>query len=255
MIRPPTITISPTKRTALPIATARPRSTSSRPSRRANTGRSTRMATVTRSSKIEPSDRDLAVRRLEPAVVHERPQQHDGAGDREGDAEQPRRRRPTSPRPGRARSPPAVTRIIWSSGARNRDPPDLPEVPEREVQADAEHQQDHAELGELTDGLRIAPESRRERPQRDARDEVADDRRQPDTPGQQAADQRVREDDADVYQERNVRHGDTKISLDRSIDLSIDVKPRIQASGPCEARGLSHRSIDRSSDRAMAARN
>ena len=42
--------------------------------------------------------------------------------------------------------------------AGNGDAADLPEVAEREVQADAEHQQDHAELGELADRARIAAE-------------------------------------------------------------------------------------------------
>ena len=36
--------------------------------------------------------------------------------------------------------------------ARNRDLPDGPEIAEREMQADAEHQQDDAELRELADG-------------------------------------------------------------------------------------------------------
>ena len=46
------------------------------------------------------------------------------------------------------------------------------------MKADAEHQQDHADLGELADRLRIDVDAGRERPRRDPRHQVADERRQ-----------------------------------------------------------------------------
>ena len=48
-----------------------------------------------------------------------------------------------------------------------------------EVQPDAEHQQDHAELGELLGEPVVRDEARGEWSDRDAREQIADDRRQP----------------------------------------------------------------------------
>ncbi len=160
----------------------------------------------------QPADGDLAVRGFEPPGVHQRAQQHDRAGDRQRDAQQPRAADGPSPQPA---EPEARQRDDdhLEQRARHGDLPHLPEVLEGEVQADAEHQHDHAELGELTDGVRIALEAGGERPEGHAGDEIADDGRQSDAPGEQAADQRVRQDNPDVQKERNVRQG----GKDRSI--------------------------------------
>jgi hypothetical protein len=52
-------------------------------------------------------------------------------------------------------------------------------VTDGEVKPDAEHQQDDAEFGELARQSRIADETRRERADGDAGDEVADERGKP----------------------------------------------------------------------------
>ena len=62
--------------------------------------------------------------------------------------------------------------------ARHGHAADRREVGRGEMQADAEHQQDDADLGELAGKPGIGHEARRERADRDAGDEIADERRQ-----------------------------------------------------------------------------
>ena len=100
----------------------------------------------------EPADRHLAVRRVEPAVVHQAAHEHHRAGDGNRDAKHPGAGRREAPDPAesvadRRDDQPSEER------ARNGNPPHPPEIAKREMQPDAEHQQDDAELGELTDGL------------------------------------------------------------------------------------------------------
>lgn len=57
------------------------------------------------------------------------------------------------------------------------------------VQADAEHHQNDADLGELLGDGQIAAETRRVRPDEHAGEQVADDRRQSQAMGDVAADQ------------------------------------------------------------------
>ena len=82
-----------------------------------------------------------------------------------------------------------------------RDPPDRQQVAQVEVHADAEHQQDDADLGQLGGHLRVGHEAGRLRAERDAGQEVADDRRQaqplgdqPQHQGQDQADRQVDEE-------------------------------------------------------------
>ena len=58
------------------------------------------------------------------------------------------------------------------------------QVVEREVQPDAEHQQHHADLGELARELDVGDEARRGGPDHDAGEQVADQRRQPQPHGE-----------------------------------------------------------------------
>ena len=83
-----------------------------------------------------------------------------------------------------------MTITICSERARHRDPPTARELAERELDAQREQEQDDAELGELGDPLGVADEARRERPDDDAGDEVAEDRRLPEPDRDGADDQR-----------------------------------------------------------------
>ena len=64
-------------------------------------------------------------------------------------------------------------------GAGNRDRAHREQVLEREMQPDAEHQQDHADLGELVGEVLVGDEAGRERSDRDAGEQIADQRRDP----------------------------------------------------------------------------
>ncbi len=65
--------------------------------------------------------------------------------------------------------------------------PDGHQVARREVQADLEHQQGDADLGQFGGQLLAGGEARRERADDDARHQVADDIRQPQQPRRQRA--------------------------------------------------------------------
>ena len=75
-------------------------------------------------------------------------------------------------------------------GAGDGDLADRHQVLDREVQADAEHQQDDADLGQLAGQLLVADEARRERPDRDAGQQIADQRRQAQLDRQETAGER-----------------------------------------------------------------
>ena len=68
----------------------------------------------------------------------------------------------------------------------NGDRPHREQLLEREVQADAEHQQDDADLGELARERLVGDEARRRRADQHAGDEIADERRQAQPMGSRA---------------------------------------------------------------------
>ena len=147
------------------------------PSVAASAGSSTSASTVARSSTISQPTAMRPVGVSSIAALLERAQQHDRAGDREREAEhEPAAERQPQPRRD-DRMPSAVADDDLADRARARRCAHRQQVLEREVQADAEHQQDHADLGELG-GERVGDEARRERADGDAGEQIADDRRQ-----------------------------------------------------------------------------
>ena len=78
------------------------------------------------------------------------------------------------------------------------------QVADREVQADAEHQQDHADLGELAGEVGVGDEARRERADRDAGQQVADQRRQAQASREKPEAEREDEADRDQCNELGV---------------------------------------------------
>ena len=125
----------------------------------------------------QPADRDLAASRLDQPPLLQRAQQHDGRGDRQGQAED-------DPR---ADAPAQKDRQAQAHDGRGRDLNDRAgdgdvlhrhQVLERKVQADAEHQQDHADLRQLRRQLLVGDIARRERPDQHAGQQVADQHRQ-----------------------------------------------------------------------------
>ena len=98
----------------------------------------------------QPADGDVAGRRVQVVVVRRgRAIEHDGAGDRDGQAEDdagrpaPAEGRGDAARRGRWRP------RLWHDRPGHGHPADGQQLLEVELQADAEHQQDDADLGEL----------------------------------------------------------------------------------------------------------
>ena len=77
------------------------------------------------------------------------------------------------------------------------------QVLDGEVQADAEHQQDHADFGELRGEAGVADEARREGPDGDAGQQIADDGRDPEQVGHQAEQQGKHKADRQQRDERS----------------------------------------------------
>jgi hypothetical protein len=75
-------------------------------------------------------------------------------------------------------------------GARHGDAADGQEVLQGEVQPNAEHEQDDADFGELWRKRLISDKAGRERSDHDTSHKIADKRREPQTVGDHAADER-----------------------------------------------------------------
>ena len=118
----------------------------------------------------EPADRDTPPLGIDEAPLLQRPQQNHGAGDRQ------RSRTPGSPP---SCQPKAQAKPMPSSGgdrdlhdgAGNGDGADREQVIQGEMQADAEHQQDDADLGEFSRQRRIGDKARGEGTDQHARRE------------------------------------------------------------------------------------
>ena len=137
----------------------------------------------------QPADRDVPGRRVQLAVVREHADEDHGARDRQRHAEDDAGAQAPAgalddERPDRGRDQALDDR------AGDRDALHREQVLEVELQADAEHQQDHADLGELLGDVAIGDEPGRVRPDHQPGQEVADDRRQLQALGEIAPDER-----------------------------------------------------------------
>ena len=145
----------------------------------------------------EPTHRGPPGGRIQQALVHQPPQEHHRAGDGKGETEQEAGRAAPAPE-----SPQAVPErrgqrhLREAPGDRDRAHP--PQVLQGEVEADPEHQEDHAQLGQLGDGLHVAHEARRVGADGHARQQVAHDGGHAGQAGQEAAQERRSESDGDV---------------------------------------------------------
>ena len=78
----------------------------------------------------------------------------------------------------RAAPRPVATRL-WHERPGQRDPADREQFLDVELEPDAEHQQDDADLGELLGEVPVGDEAGRRRPHDDPGEEIADDGREP----------------------------------------------------------------------------
>ncbi len=140
----------------------------------------------------QPADGDVAGFGVELVVVGQHANQHDGARDGQRHPEH----EPRGPAPAeRVREQRAERRghRALPDRAGHRDAPHREQVLDVEVQADAEHQQDDADLGQLLGEARVGDEARRVRPDEQAGQQIADDRRQPEPVRDVAQDERRRQ--------------------------------------------------------------
>ena len=126
----------------------------------------------------EPADGDAPALGVKQPPLLEEAQQHHGAGDGQRDAEdEAGTRRPALP--------PADGHAQWRRHQRlceragNSDGADREQVFERKMQAHSEHQQDDADFGELIGSALVSDKARGEWADGDAREQITDQRWQP----------------------------------------------------------------------------
>ena len=136
----------------------------------------------------QPADGDAAALGLDQPALLQRAQQHDGRGDRKREAEdEAGPDRPAEP-PGQARAEHRREGDLHDR-ARHGDGAHRQQILEREMQADAEHQEDDADLGEFERQRLVGDEARRVRPDENAGDQIADERRHAEAVGESAEDE------------------------------------------------------------------
>ena len=133
-------------------------------------------------------------------------EQHDGGGDREGEAEDDAGSQRPAEQMGEA-DPEQRCGGDLDHGAGNCDGFDGEQVGQREMQADAEHQQNDADFGEFGGKALVGDEAGRERADGDAGEQVAYDGGNAQPLGKRAQDEGQRQaDDNGGDQWRIVRH-------------------------------------------------
>ena len=131
----------------------------------------------------QPADGDAAPLGLDQPALLQGAQQHDRDGDRQRQPEhQPRAERPAE-QPGEP-APSSRRERHLDDGAGHGDRPHRQQILQRKMQADAEHQQDDADLGQFRRQALVGDEARRVRPDQHAGEEIADQRRDAEAVGQ-----------------------------------------------------------------------
>ena len=132
----------------------------------------------------EPTDRDLSVNRIEVSLQLKRLEKHHGRSARQTQAEDERGARiPMPDKVCEEKTEHGCNRHL-KHGAGDGDVPHLQEILNREMQSDAEHQQNHAQLRELAGQLHVGRGARRIGAADHARKQIAHERRKPQSLGQ-----------------------------------------------------------------------
>ena len=91
------------------------------------------------------------------------------------------------------------------------------------MQTDAEHQQDHADLGQLDGDILVGDEARRERPDDDACHQISDQRRQLEAVGKHAKGEGEHEADRDGrYEWRHMQHSSELLAYTLTMNGAAD---------------------------------
>src|SRR5262249_40904356 len=150
------------------------------------------------------SDHDPPERRVERLLVQQQTGQHHRARDRDDRAQ----RNSLSERPAKGAPDSQGQRDRQHDAERAADEGDpfhAQQVVQRELDADGEHQKHDGDFGELLERVYVGHgRSRRERPDDDAADHVAEDERLTRQPGQYAADEGGADDVGEVTDEERV---------------------------------------------------
>ncbi len=124
----------------------------------------------------QPADGDAALVGLHQPPLLQRPQQHDGRGDRQRQAEHDPGHQAPAEEMRQSHAEEGRHRHL-ADRARDGDLADRQQVLEREVQPDAEHQQDDADLRQFLRQMSVSDETRRERSDDHPRQQIAHQRR------------------------------------------------------------------------------
>ncbi|KAG1190175.1 hypothetical protein G6F35_013970 [Rhizopus arrhizus] len=136
----------------------------------------------------QPADRDLAAHGFQQAAFLHGPKQHHGAGGGQRETEDDTVQGRPAHQPGHAPAEQGGHRDL-ADGAGNGDRLARHQVLQREVQANAEHQQHHAQFGQLVGQRLVGDEAGGERAYTDASNQITDQRRQAQLVGQRAEDE------------------------------------------------------------------
>ena len=124
----------------------------------------------------QPADRDVTGRRVQVPAVGQDADQHDRAGDRQRHAEH-QSGAPCPPEPMGDDRAERRRHAALDERARDRHATDGEQFLDVKLQPDAEHQQNHADLGQLLGEMLVGHEAGRVRTDEDSREEIPDDRR------------------------------------------------------------------------------
>ncbi len=190
----------------------------------------------------QPADGDAAALGLDQPPLLQRAQQHDRAGHRQREAEHEARPRSTSraARPGPCRAAVATAICAIAPGMAMRA--HRQQVLEREMQADAEHQQDDADLGQLVGEALVGDEARREGPDQHAGQQIADQRRDAQAVGERAEDEGQHQPHDDGRDQRRVvvHLRDLLTRRDRPLLAKLSIPTRSSSATKANAHGQDH---------------
>jgi hypothetical protein len=147
----------------------------------------------------------MALRRVEDVVVDQDAREDDGAGHRDGDADdQPFGGADAECKTSEQSQERGEGNL--ANGAGDGNSPYGPQVAEVKVKAHAEHKQDDANLSKLPRGFDVGAEARSVGSQNDASQQISDNGGQSQPLCDEPQDERQAEADREVHQEGNVVH-------------------------------------------------
>ena len=166
----------------------------------------------------QPADRDAAALGLDQPALLQRAQQHDRRGDRKRKAENEACADGPAKSPGEARAQHCCEGDLNDS-SRHGDGADRKKILQREMQADAEHQQDDADLRKFERQRLVGDETGRVRPDEHAGYQIADEGRNAEAVCQSAEDESQPQAGDDCCDKRRLMRHRLKAPFNRDQEL------------------------------------